>query len=1062
MILSDLSIKRPVICLVVSLIIILVGSIAFSDLPVREYPSTDSPVISVGAGYRGASAEVVEAKVTEMLEKEVATIDGIKLIRSFSSEGNSRISIEFLLSRDIDEAANDVRDRVSRAVGRLPQEVENVQVSKTDADSDPILSLSFNSDRYNRLELTEMVDRIAIQRIQTVPGVGAVELQGQRYAMRLWVNSDKLAAYNLTVTDVRNALRQQNVDLPSGRIESLAREFPVRLQGAMSDPLAYENLVLATRGNYQVKFSDVGRVELGREDYRRETEYNGRPTVGVSVVRQAQSNLLDVANSVKAMLPSIQADLPEGVQINIANDTSVFVARSVNEVYKTLWEALGLVVLMIFLFLRDWRATVIPLIAIPVSIIGTFAMMNVMGFSINVLTLLALVLAVGLVVDDAIVMLENIYRRIEEGEQPIPAAIHGARQVAFAIIATTFTLVAVFLPVAFQKGQTGRLFYEFGITLAVSVAISGFVALTLTPMLCSRLLKVKIVNGHAKHGWFYEKTEPFFVGLNNVFERMLRTSLRIKWLVLGATLAFTVTGFFLYSKLQREITPLEDRGVFNVSFSGPIGATPEYVRVYSSQMDRMIREIPEVERTFHNSGFGTFASISVALKSWEERTRTTQEIIGEIRSKFAQQITGGQANATPVRPFGGGGGGGGRGGGGGIQMVLLGSNFDELQRVGQEIVAATRQGTMISNPRVNPSPTKPQLNVRIDRDRAADLRVPIADIGTALETMLGGSRTTTFQRGNQQYDVLVQVEDIDRGTPNDLSRIYVKSQTGQLIQLSNLVTYDESTVPENFPHFNRMRSVTVFGQISTGSTIGDAVTYMESIARPLLPPGVAFAWDGEAREFAESGSDTYILFGLALLFTFLILAAQFESWVHPITIFTGVAIALAGGIMVLYCTRFWGPAMTDNIFSRFGLIMLIGLVAKNGILIVEFANQLQIEGRNAFDAAVESTTVRFRPIIMTSIATILGAVPIAFASGPGSETRNPMGIVVVGGLAISTCLTLFVVPIFYILVDKLVVKVTGHSSAHGLKRAAEIDREMDSPDEHGHSHGRPTEPVMAK
>ncbi|GAB1488683.1 efflux RND transporter permease subunit [Opitutaceae bacterium] len=1061
MVLSDLSIKRPVICLVVSFIILLIGGIAFMALPVREYPSTDSPIISVGASYRGASAEVVEAKVTEVLEKEVATIEGIKLLRSFSSEGSSRISIEFLLSRDIDEAANDVRDRVSRAIGRLPQEVENAQVSKTDADSDPILSLSFNSDRYNRLELTEMVDRIAIQRIQTVPGVGAVELQGQRYAMRLWVNSDKLAAYNLTVTDVRNALRQQNVDLPSGRIESLSREFPVRLQGAMSEPSAYENLVLATRGNYQVKFSDVGRVELGREDYRRETVYNGRPTVGVSIVRQAQSNLLDVANSIKAMLPSIQADLPEGVQINIANDTSIFVERSVNEVYKTLWEALGLVVLMIFLFLRDWRATIIPILAIPVSIIGTFAVMSAMGFSINVLTLLALVLAVGLVVDDAIVMLENIYRRIEEGEQPIPAAIHGARQVAFAIIATTLTLIAVFMPVAFQKGQTGRLFYEFGITLAVAVSLSGFVALTLAPMLCSRMLKVKMVNGHAQHGWFYEKTEPFFVWLNRSYERMLHGALRAGWLVLGVVSVFTIGSFYLYTKLQREITPLEDRGVFNVNFNGPIGATPEYVRVYSTQMDEMIRTIPEVERTFHNSGFGTSAFINVALKPWEERTRTTQEIIAEVRSKFAQQITGGQANATPVRPFGGG-GGGGRGGGGGIQMVLQGSNFDELQKVGQDLVAAARQGTMISNPRVNPSPTKPQLNVRIDRDRAADLRVPIADIGTALETMLGGSRTTTFQRGNQQYDVLVQVEEIDRATPNDLARIYVKSQTGQLIQLSNLVTYDEAFVPENFPHFNRMRSVTFFGQIASGATIGDAVTYLEELARPLMPPGVTFAWDGEAREFAESGNDTYVLFGLALLFTFLILAAQFESWVHPITIFTGVAIALGGGILVLYCTRFWGPAMTDNIFSRFGLIMLIGLVAKNGILIVEFANQLQIQGRNAYEAAIESATVRFRPIIMTSIATTLGAVPIAFASGPGSETRNPMGIVVVGGLTIATFLTLFVVPIFYIMTDKLVVRFTGHSSAHGLKRAAEIDREMDSPDEHGQNHGRPTEPVMAK
>lgn len=1040
MILSDLSIKRPVVCLVASILIVLVGLLAFGRLPVREYPSTDSPIVSISASYPGASAEVIETKVTEPLEKEVATIEGIRVIRSSSSQERASISVEFLLSRNIDEAANDVRDRVSRARGRLPVEVENVEVSKADADSSPIMSLSFNSDRFNRLELTEIVDRIALQRLQTVPGVGAVELRGRRYAMRLWVDSDKLAAYGLTITDVQSALRQQNVDLPSGRIESLAREFPIRLQGSMSNPSDYQNLVLATRGDYQVKFSDVGRVELGSADYRSETYFKGRPTVGVSVIRQAQSNLLDVANGIKALIPIIQADMPEGVSVNVGYDTSVFVDRSVREVYKTLWEAALLVVLMIFLFLRDWRATLIPLVAIPVSIIGSFAVMGVLGFSINVLTLLALVLAVGLVVDDAIVMLENIYRRIEEGEGPIHAAVHGARQVAFAIIATTLTLAAVFLPVAFQKGQTGRLFFEFGITLAVSVLVSAFVALTLTPMLCSRLLKGRIVNGKAQHGWFYEKTEPFFVWMNGVFERMLRVSMRMSLLVLGATLIFSLTGFFLYGKLQKELTPLEDRGIFSVSFIAPVGSTPEYNRIYSYELEQEILKLPEVDRTFHRTGDGR-AFIFTTLALWEDRERKTQDIVSSLRTKFVRENTGGQVQVSPVRPFG-------ARGGGGVQMVLQGSEFSQLQTIGQQVLEQLRQSDVLIQPRIDPSPTKPQLDVRIDRARAADLRVPIADIGATLETMLGGRRVTQFQRGNQQYDVMVQVEDENRATPNELAKLYVKSQDGNLVQLSNLVTYNESLVPESFPHFNRLRSVTVSAQLMPGKTIGDGVIHLEEIVKPLLPAGYAYTWDGETREFVESGSDTIILFGLALLFTFLILAAQFESWVHPITIFTGVAIAISGGIIVLYCSRFWGVPLTDNIFSRFGLIMLIGLVAKNGILIVEFANQLQVEGKNAFDAAFESATIRFRPILMTSISTILGAVPIAFATGAGAETRNPMGLVIVGGLTISTVLTLFVIPIFYVLADRVVMKITGHSSTHGLKRAEEIAREVEAPDVH--------------
>ncbi|ATC65631.1 multidrug transporter AcrB [Nibricoccus aquaticus] len=1039
MVLSDLSIKRPVICLVASILIVLLGVLSFSKLPVREYPNIDSPTVSVETSYPGASAEVVETKVTEPLEKEIASIDGIRVIKSTSSEERSQINIEFTLARDIDEAANDVRDRVSRAQGRLPDEIDNVQVSKTEADSSPIITLSFNSERHTRLEITEIVERIALTRLQTIPGVGAVNIRGPRYAMRLWVDSDRLAAYNLTVGDIETAIRQQNVDIPGGRIESATREFPVRLQGNMAEAGDYENLVLATRGDYQVKFSDVGRVELGAEDYRGESYYKGRPNVGVQVLRQTQSNLLDVANAVKALIPVIQAEMPAGVNVGIGYDTSVFVDRSVKEVYKTLWEACLLVIFMIFLFLRDWRATFIPLLAIPVSIIGSFAIMSALGFTMNVLTLLALVLAVGLVVDDAIVMLENIYRRIEEGEKPLHAAVHGAREVAFAVIATTLTLAAVFVPVAFQSGQTGRLFFEFGITLAVAVLVSAFVALTLTPMLCSRMLRKNMVNGKVHHGWLYEKTEPFFVRMNAIFEKMLRWAFRAPMIVLGAALVFAVVGFFFYSKLQRELTPIEDRGIFTANFIPPVGSTPAYMKQYSVQMEQMILDIPEMDRTFHRTGDGSRAFVFATLKPWEERDRSTQQVLAELRGKF-RQITGGQSFASPVRPLGS-----RRSGAGAVEMVLLGNDFSQLQEIGAKMIEKMRGGSVFVLPRVDPSPTKPQLNVRIDRARAADLRVPVSAVATTLESMLGGRRVTQFQRGNQQYYVLVQVEDTDRSTPNDLSRLYVKSTDGNLVQLSNLVTAEEGIVPENFPHFNRMRSVTVSAQLATGKTIGDGVAFLEETVKPLLPAGYTYAWDGETREFVESGSDTYMLFGLALLFTFLILAAQFESWIHPITIFTGVALALAGGILVLYCTRFFGAPMTDNLFSRFGLIMLIGLVAKNGILIVEFANQLQIQGKNAFDAAFESATLRFRPILMTSIATVLGAVPIAFASGAGAETRNPLGLVIVGGLTIATFMTLFVIPLFYVLVDRFVVKVTGHSSAHGLKRAEEIGKEVDEP-----------------
>ncbi|MFM1852378.1 MAG: hypothetical protein RIS54_2062 [Verrucomicrobiota bacterium] len=1039
MLLSDVSIKRPVVCIVLALIIVIVGGLSFTKLPVREYPDIESPVVSVSAGYPGAAAEVVETQITDPIEEELSTIDGVRLMSSSSRSGGANISLEFDLRRDTDEAANDVRDKVGRVTDRLPTEVDPPEVEKADSDSDPVMTISMNSDRFTRLELAEIADRSVSQRLQTVPGVSRVALRGPQFAMRLWVDADRLAAYNLTVSDVERALRQQNVDVPSGRIESLTREFGMRLEGRMNNVADYENLVLATRGDTQVKFSDIGRVELGSNDYRIQAFYNGRTTIGLQIQKQSKANLLEVAGEVKALLPEIRRNLPDGVNLEIAYDTSTFVERSVDEVYNSLYIACALVVLTIFAFLRDWRATVVPLVAIPVSIVGSFAVMQWMGFSINLLTLLGLVLAVGLVVDDAIVMLENIYRRIEEGESPIHAAIFGARQMAFAVISTTLTLVAVFLPVAFQSGRTGRLFYEFGLTLAIAVVVSSAIALTLTPMLCSRILATRRdPDGQLHHGWFYRVTEPLFERINRVFSGMLRWAFARRWIVLGACAGFAVGGPWFYTQLQRELTPQEDRGIFRVILNFPLGSTPDYAASYAADAEQILLNTPEVERMFRITGFGGSGSrgfMFVTLKPWEERTRSTQEVLTALRKPFRDN-PGGMFIAAPIRPLGG-----RRSSSGGVQMELQGPEFPELQRIAAQFVQALQGNAVLGQARVDPQPNNPQLRVVVDRARAADLNVPVVDVATTLESLFGGRRVTKFRRGADEYDVTVQVEDTNRATPSDLGRVYVRSTTGALVQLSNLVDYTEETVPESYSHLDRQRSITLSAQLADGRTQGDGVAELERIAEGLLPDNYGYTWGGETREFVESSSDAFVLFGLALLFTFLILAAQFESWIHPITIFTGVVLALAGGVTVLYASRLWGPGLTDNLFSRFGLIMLIGLVAKNGILIVEFANQLRISGRDAAQAAFEAATLRFRPILMTAISTIFGAVPLMLASGPGAETRNPMGLVIVGGLTIATFLTLFTIPIFYVLMDKLVVKVTGKSSAHGLIRADEIERE---------------------
>lgn len=1047
MIISDTSIKRPVLTIVGAIIVILLGILSFNSMPVREYPDTDMPTVSVSTVYRGASAEVVESRITEPLEEQLSAIDGIRVLKSSSQEEISRITIEFDIDRDPDEAANDVRDRVSRARGRLPDEVQEPIIAKEEADASPVIWLTFTSERFNRTELTDVVDRTAKQRIQTVPGVGTIFIGGQRrYAMRLWLDPDKLAAYHLTPADVETALNEQNVDIPGGRIESYTKEFTVRTQGDLANKLEFEDLIIATRGNSQIKLKDVGRAEVGSEDYRTKTFFNGKQTVGLGIVRQSKSNLLEVANGVKELLPLIQADLPDGIDVTVGFDSSVFVERAVDEVFETIFVAFLIVVVVIFFFLRDWRAVLIPITAIPISIIGTFAVISALGFSINILTMLALVLAIGLVVDDAIVMLENIYRRVEQGESRVQASVLGARQVAFAIIATTLTLAAVFLPVAFQSGSTGRLFYEFGISLAVSVLVSSVVALTVTPMLCSILLKGrdKVTGKRPPHGWFYRVTESQFDWVNGVFGKILRVSLKAWPVVVLLTIGFVGLAPFAFNGLQRELTPVEDRGSFISIFNGPLGAHPDYSLAYVQKMTEIIEREPELERYFSatalargGAGAGNSGLIFSTLKPWEERDRSTQEIVAATNAAYGKEVTGGMAFAVIPNPLGA------RSLGESFQMVLQGNDFDKLQEYGEEILTKMRSSGIFEGARAEPKTDKPQIDISIDRARAADLAVPVSRIATTLESLFGGRKVTQYKRESRQYDVILQIEDTARLTPSDLGRVYVRSDRGNLVQLSNVVTRKESITPEEYPHFNRLRSITVKSRLAPGKTVGDGVKYLESVADEVLPEGYGYSWDGETREFVESASDTFKLFALGLLFTFLILAAQFESWVHPITIYTGVALGLAGGILTLYASRFWGIPMTNNLFAQFGLILLIGLIAKNGILIVEFANQLQLEGKSAFDAIWEGTTLRFRPILMTSISTIGGTLPLVLATGAGAESRNPLGLVVVGGMTVATVLTLFVVPVFYLIFDWIVVKVTGKSSAHGLRRAADVEQEVE-------------------
>ncbi|MGH8634027.1 MAG: efflux RND transporter permease subunit [Burkholderiales bacterium] len=1009
MFLPELSIRRPVLATVMSLVIILLGVISFQRLSVREYPKIDTPVVSVRTVYKGASAQVVESQITQPLEDSISGIEGIRTIKSVSREEVSTISVEFTLQRDSDAAANDVRDRVARVRGLLPVASDEPVVAKIEADAQAIMWIALFSDRHGPLEITDYADRYIADTLKTLPGVASVIIGGERrYAMRLWIDRDRLAGYGLTAQDIESALRRQNVELPSGRIESREREFTVLAESDLRTVEQFNEMIITEARGYPVRLKDIGRAELGAQDDRNALRVNGKPTVGLGVVKQSTANTLEVARAVKKVLPRIEQGLPPGMEIYIAFDSSVFIEASITAVYETLAAALLLVVLVIYLFLRSLRATLIPFVTIPVSLIGAFFIMFLMGFTINVLTLLGIVLAVGLVVDDAIVVLENIHRHIEEGMPPFRAAITGSREIAFAVVAMTITLAAVFAPLAFSTGATGRLFTEFALTVACAVLVSGFVALTLTPMMCSKLLRHQ-----AQHSALFNLTERFFNGMNRGYRAVLAATLRHRLAVFAVFMAGMVVAALLGWRLwqKQELAPLEDRGFFLGVMIAPDGATLDYTDGYARVWEKLYAEVPEVTSYFVFVAPGlekpnpvNFALSFVRLKPWSERKASQMDITTALMPRMFGAMPGvlafpinppslGQSFRNPP-----------------VQFVVQAPTYQDLDRFVEALMAKARTNPGLANMDSDLKLNKPQLTVDLDRDKIATVGSDVEAIGHTLETLLGGLQVTRFKREGKQYDVIVKLEDRNRARPDDLTAIYVRSRDGGLVQLSNLVKIRETVAPKELNHFNRQRAAVISANVLPGYTLGEALDYLDRTALEVIGKQAKTELDGQSREFRESGVQLLFLFVLALVFIYLVLSAQFESFVSPFVIMLTVPLGVIGALIALY---FSGGTL--NVYSKAGLIMLIGLVTKNGILIVEFTNQLRDRGRERLEAVIEASALRLRPILMTSFATVLGAVPLALATGAGAESRQPIGWVIVGGVLLGTLLTLFIIPTFYTL-----------------------------------------------
>ena len=1028
--LSEVSIRRPVLAVVMSLLIMLVGAVSFKSLSLREYPKIDEPTVTVTTRYVGASAEVVESQVTKTLEDSIAGIDAVDVITSISRAEQSQITVRFRLEKDADTAAAEVRDRTSRVRSRLPQAIDEPVIAKVEADAFPVIWLAFSSDTLNALQINDLVNRVVKPRLQTVTGVADVRIFGERkYAMLVSLDPARLTSYKLTPQDVEDAIRRNNLELPAGRIESNSREFSVSAQTDLTRPGQFGEIVIRTVNGFPIKLRDVAQIREDAASDRSLVRLNGQSAISAGVIRQATANPLELSKGVREMIPRIKADMPGDMSINVANDNSVFIDKSIKNVFQTIVEAVVLVALVIFVFLRTIRASIIPIITIPVSLIGAFAMMALAGFTINTLTLLALVLAIGLVVDDAIVVLENIYRHIEEGLDPFSAAIKGVHEISFAVVAMTMTLAAVFAPLAFTPGRTGKLFGEFALALAGAVVVSGFVALTLSPMLSSKLLR-----HNPNPGWFDRSMERWLTALSNGYESLLRFILtRARWVVVLVMIGSGVGIATIYPTMKQELAPLEDRGTILATVNAPDGSTLEYTDRYARSLERIGQSYPEFDRIFANMGNPTVGQGSVVYRAvdWDERKRTTLEIAREMGAKF-NGLPG--VNAFPITPPSLGQGFRERP----LNFVIQTSDsYQNLNTLARQMMDEIAKNPGILSPDVDLRLNKPELRVEVDRVKAAELGVSIDVVARTIETMLGGRVVTRYKRDAEQYDVIVQTPTASRNTPDDIDVIQVRGRNDTMIPLSSLVKVRESVSPRELNHFGQRRSVSITANLAPDYSLGEAIKFMEETSAKLLKPGYTTELNGTSREFKNSQGALVIVFVLALFFIFLVLSAQFESFIDPFVIMLSVPLSMIGALLAL---KYTGGSL--NVYSQIGLITLVGLITKHGILIVEFTNQLREQGMATQEALIKACGQRLRPILMTTGAMVLGAVPLALATGAGAESRTQIGWVIVGGMSLGTLLAIFVVPTMYSLLARKAVPgpnksvaldepaAAGHSSTH--------------------------------
>ena len=994
---SELSIRRPVLATVLTIIILLFGLIGYNTLGVREYPSVDNPIISVTCSYAGANADVIENQITEPLEQNINGIPGIRSLSSISQQGQSRITVEFELSVDLETAANDVRDKVSRAQRYLPRDCDPPTVSKADADATPILMVAIQSEKRSLLELSEIADLTVKEQLQTIPDVSGVQIWGEkRYSMRIWLDPIKMSAYGITPIDIKNAVTNENVELPSGSIEGNTMELTLRTMGQMHTAKEFNNIILKESNGNVIRVSDVGHAELGPADIKSYMKMNGVPMVGVVVIPQPGANHIEIADAVYERMEVMKKDLPEDIDYSYGFDSTKFIRASIDEVKSTVYEAFILVIIIIFLFLRDWRVTLIPCIVIPVSLIGAFFVMYIAGFSINVLTMLAVVLSVGLVVDDAIVMTENIYIRIEQGMRPFKAGIEGSKEIFFAVISTTVTLVAVFLPIVFMEGTSGRLFREFSFVVAGSVIISSFAALTFTPMLATKILKRR-----KEQKWFYRKTEPFFVGLNNIYEKSLDAFLRRRWIAIPVTIITFVLIGWLWGEIPSEMAPLEDRSQITITTRGAEGVSYEYMRDYTEDITMLVDSIiPDAESVTSRVSSGS-GNIRITLKDLSERDYSQMDVASKL-TQALESKTKARAFVQQQSSFGG------RRASMPVQYVIQAVSIEKLEEVLPEFLEKVHDNPTFRMADVDLKFTSPEVRVNINRDKAGTMGASVRDIAETLQYGLSGQRMGYFYMNGKQYEIIGQVNRIQRNTPTSVKSIYIRSDRGEMIPLDNLVEFVESVTPPKLYHYNRFLSATISAGLADGKTIGDGLDEMDKIAEEVLDETFRTALTGDSKEFRESSSSLMFAFILALVLIYLILAAQFESFKDPLIIMLTVPLAIAGALIFMSIND-----ITMNLFSQIGIIMLIGLVAKNGILIVEFANQKQENGEKKMDAIRSASLQRLRPILMTSVSTMLGLLPLIFATGEGANQRIAMGTAVVGGMLFSTILTMYIVPAIY-------------------------------------------------